>query len=65
MLTIDAVEAALRRGPLTTAQLCRRFSVTRPTIYAHLRRLRDAGALVEVGSGNDREYAIAAKAVAS
>lgn len=65
MLTVDMVEAALSRGPLTAFQLRQRFQASKATIASHLARLRREGRLVEIGERNDREYAIARKAVAS
>ena len=48
----------LRREPMSAGAIARHFSVSRPAISRHLRRLREAGLVEARISGREREYCL-------
>jgi DNA-binding transcriptional ArsR family regulator len=54
----------LHEAPLTAGVIADAFDVSRPAVSRHLRVLREAGLVRDVVTGREREYALAADALA-
>lgn len=40
---LEALVAALRRKPMTAREICALFQISKPTAYARIERVREAG----------------------